>query len=135
MAEERRARDELSEQLAQAHRPQVDTLVLPLRRERSGTSAEPSRRIRLGASPEWFVFSLELDASQPLAGSYEVTLFDASEKEVWRSEGFAPDVRGGLSLSLHSSWLEPGDCRMRVEAVEASDSGVTHFSFRVLPGP
>lgn len=135
-AEERRARGELAEKLARAHRPQINTLVLPLRQERgaAGASAAPSRQLRPGPSPEWIVLSLELGDSRP-AGPYRVTLIDGNGEELWHSEGFAPDARGSLSLSLHSSWLAPGDYRIRAEAVGSSGTPTREesFSFRVLP--
>lgn len=135
LAEERQARSEVTEKLARAYRPQVETLVLPLDKERGASAEEPSRRIRLGASPEWIVFSLPLSEPRQAVGPYRVTLIDGHGNDVWRSEPFEPDTQGSLRLSLHSSWLGPGDYRLRVDAVGSSggESGdATYFAFRVL---
>lgn len=135
--EERQTREALAEELASAYRPQANTVVFPLHRERSGRSGiskEPSHRIRLGATPEWIVLSLQLNGSE-LAERYRVSLVDERQKTVWQSEDFSPDRLGVLSVSAHSSWLAAGTYRLKVTAVSAAgqvDGAEQIFSFNIL---
>jgi hypothetical protein len=116
-----------------AYEPRVMSAVFFFSPERGAVAEdrEPTQRIRLSGSPEWIVLSLELD---PSAGeSYRVTLLSGDE-EIWRRNGLEPDPLGSLALSLHSSWLAPGDYVTRVEALgdRGEAAPVARFRFRVL---
>lgn len=114
--------------------PQINTTVLAMSPERSAPTGalDPSRVIRLSGEDEWLVLSLELDL--PEHERYRVVLLRDGQDEIWRRDGFMPDHLDALVLSLHSSWLDPGDYVARVEGLPAPGDPVpvAHFSFRVF---
>lgn len=117
-----------------APEPQTNTVLLSLGPERGVDLAggEPSYVVRLSDRPEWIVLSLELDVVE--LASYEVILSRASE-DIWSGNGLTANNLDSLVISLHSSWLEPGDYSARVVAAGADggERDVARYAFRVLP--
>lgn len=119
------------QELAQATRPQVNTPVFHLAAQRGGPGADgPSHIVRLGPEPEWIVLSLDLGLAEHAA--YRAVLLRGGE-ELWQGEGLVPDAAAALTVSFHSSFLEPGDYRLRVEAATAGrgELPAAEYSFRV----
>ncbi|RMH21776.1 MAG: hypothetical protein D6696_05070 [Acidobacteria bacterium] len=125
-------RRDLAARLEGLLRPQINTAIFALSPERGAPlSGPPSHVVRLGDEPEWIVLALELAA--PEDDVYRVVLL-RGEDEVWRRDGLAPDPRGDLVLSLHSSQLTAGDYLLRVEPPRRGAPPVAHFAFRVVTG-
>lgn len=117
---ERQARVSAVEQLAEARRPRGNVPILFLDAERGGE--EPSQRVSLSAAPGWIV--LELQIAPPHRPSYRAVLRDSRGGEVWRGDGFKLNGRDGLSLSLPTTLLAPGDYTIEVEG--------RRFTFRAV---
>jgi len=120
LAREQEALASAEKQLAEARRPQGNTPILFLDTERG--ASEPSQHFRLPWTPGWVVLSLTVDS--PYHPPYGAVLRNAKGKEIWHWEGLRPTDLG-LTLSLHSTLLAPGDYTVTVDG--------RSFPFRVLP--
>lgn len=103
--------DAARRELADEHRPRVNTPVLALEPVRAG---EPSvQEISLAPEPEWIVLLVEL--GDDAEASYRATLTRADGTSVWEASGLLPSYLGAVSLSLHSSSIPPGEYELRLE--------------------
>ena len=130
----RRTESRLQDALA----PQVGTALVsisPTRGLPSGDDA-PTHVIRFQSDAQRVLVSLHVGDRE--FDAYRVTLehltLDKQSLEVWSQDGVKPDPQDALNLSLHASWLEPGDYVARVEARSAAGETVpvARFPFRVL---
>lgn len=129
--QERQARAQAAEQLAQARVPQKNVPILFLGAERSGgSSKEPTNRLRQPPGDGWAVFSLQVDDPSL---TYQVILRNTRGKELWRGTGLRPDENVSLSLSLPGSLLAPDDYTLTAEATGGAAAPASRFTFRVLP--
>lgn len=123
----------LSRQLAEARRPQGNTPVISLVPFRdSGFGEAPAQELSLGPEPEWIVLSLEPGGAE--YPRYRATLFDSEEEVAWEVEGLEPDPVGALTVSVHSSWLGPGEYELALEGLPEGGQPpvpVTRFPLRV----
>lgn len=133
LAQERQARAEAAEQLAQARVPQGNVPILFLDAVRSGGSSneDPTHRLRRPANDGWVVLALQVDP--PFANAYRAILRDAKGKEIWRGTGLRPNEMESLSLSLPGSLLAPGNYTLTAEGTGGAAAPASRFSFRVLP--
>lgn len=133
LAREREAKEQATEQLAQARVPQANVPILFLDAVRSGGSSQeaPTHRLRQPPAAGWAVFALQLEP--PFAASYRAILRDARGKELWRGTGLRPNEMEALSLSLPGNLLAPGDYTLTAEGTGASEAPASRFSFRVSP--
>ncbi len=131
LAQERSARSLLSRDLAQAFQPQANTPVFPLNPVRSAAIGVtgPDQIVRLSSRPEWVVLSLELES--PQSGAHQASLYrQGADRPLWQSSELLPNYMDALTVSFHSSFLQPGDYRLQVEA--PSSAAGTSFTFRVI---
>lgn len=125
---EHRQRDQLVAELERARRPQINTPLLPLERERRG-------ELTLPASPVWVVLSLDLGGAAS-APTYGATLVSVRGTRLWTSTGLTPNRFGALVISLPSTLLRPGDLQIQVEALPSKGPPVpaARYTFRVTRG-
>lgn len=123
-------RQRFAGELTAALAPQAGTLIYSLSPERSTSSAEPNTRITLAAAPEWVLLVVQLPPN-PSPADYRVRLLKTSGETLWQSERLAPDAAGRITFSVHSTWLEPADYTVELEAFEAGVAITTSFAFRV----
>jgi hypothetical protein len=122
---ERRQRDQLAANLERLNRPQINTPLLPLERNRSLPIALPR-------SPGWMVLSLDLEGAAA-ASSYSASLLAPGGARLWNSAGLVPNRWRALVISFPSTLLKPGDFQIRVEAIPLKGAPVPagRYSFRV----
>lgn len=120
----------LYRELARERQPHVNVMSVSLDRVRDAT-AEPPVRFPLRPPDEWIQFSLPL--TYPDQPRYRVVLIGPSDEEIWRDEGFVPDVDNYLRLSFPARRLAAGDYRFRVEGLPEGQDAVRvgEFLFRV----
>jgi hypothetical protein len=121
----------LRHDLQAARRPQGNTAVYPLSPFRSSAlDPGPVHPIPLPAQPGWIVLSLETGAGYP---SYRATLLGTGDRVLWQASGLQPDPSGSVHLSLHSTFLSPGDYVLRLEGLSQSGepAPVARFPLRV----
>ena len=124
---ERRQRDQLAANLERLNRPQINTPLLPLERNRP-------LPISLPRSPGWIVLSLDLEgAAASSASSYSASLLTSGGARLWSGAGLVPNRWRALVISFPSTLLKPGDFQIRVEAVplKGTPAPVGRYSFRV----
>lgn len=120
--------------LRDALAPRVGPSITSIGSVRSLPGSEetsPVHIVRLSGRPEWVVLSLDLgERSQD---RFRVGLYRGDE-EIWHQDDVRPDATHTITLSLHSSWLEPGDDVVQVEAEVSGGEyvPVARFPFRVL---
>lgn len=123
--------------LLAARQPQVNTAIIALSPFRSSAlEPGPAYLIQLPAEPGWFVLSLEPGGSTYSA--YRATLLAAGETALWQRSALKIDELGTLNLSLHSTFLSPGDYLLRLEGLPAGSGQavpVARFPLRVIPAP
>ncbi len=131
---DRREREKLAAELAQARSPRINLAVVPLSPERSAPTrgAPPSTRLALAPGMEWVVLALELDASE--YSSYRATLDGPGGASLWRGSGLVPDAEGTLNMALPAALLPTGDLALSVEGLAANGKPVpvASFSFRIV---
>lgn len=129
---ERARSSELATRLERTLAPQGNVPILTLGAQRSTPESGPVDRVRLPEPPGWIVLSIDL-AGADFPGYRGSLLFEGDE--VWRGDDLLPDAGGALALSLHSSFLRPGDYELRLEGLpETGDPvPVDRYDFRVLP--
>jgi len=130
---DRREREKLAAELAQAQSPRINLAVVPLSPERSAPTSgtPPSTRLALAPGTEWVVLALELDASDH--PSYRATLAGPDGATLWSGSGLRPDAQGTLHVALPAALLPTGDLTLRIEglASQSKPVPVASFSFRV----
>jgi hypothetical protein len=131
-----RLRHELAaaqEALQAARRPQGNAVIVSLSPYRaSGLETGPVHPIPLPVEPGWIVLSLEPGgAAYP---AYRATLLAAGDRAVWQGRALHLDELGTLNLSLHSTFLVPGDYLLRLEGLPTSGVAVpvARFPLRVI---
>jgi anti-sigma factor RsiW len=88
---------------------------------------ETTRTIDIPASPQWIVFTIEVDASQfRQAGA---TLTDSSGKVIWRTEKLQAPSPDAVVVSLPSTVFKPGDYTLALVQTNPSghDAPLAHF--------
>lgn len=125
---ERAAREDLAGRISRLTRPQVNAAIYTLGVVRGESDGD---EIELGPSPEWIVLSLELP--QVLHETYRVTLLDTRGATVWQMDGLQPTSSDTLTVLAHSSLLNPGGYRFRLEGLDAGSRFVPagEIPFRV----
>lgn len=124
-------RRRLAEELAAARAPQAHTTLLSLSPERSG-GGEPAVQLTLPPAPSWVVLALDLPPAGPsVGGTYRAALRRVG-RQLWQSPAVEPDGSGAVLLSLHSSFLAPGDYDVDLAASRGGPP-VASFRFRVRP--
>lgn len=124
----------LRRQLEEQRLPQANTPVIPLAPLRgSGLGEPPAQEISLAPEPEWILLSLDPGGAD--YALYRATLFDAEGAAVWVVEGLEPNYLGTLSVSVHSSWLVPGEYELGLEGLPGGaepPAPVARFLLRVI---
>jgi hypothetical protein len=124
-------RQRLAGELAEARGPQAHTTLVTLGPERSG-GGEPAVQLTLPPAPSWVVLALDVPPSElPEGGAYRAALRRAGRR-LWQSPKVEPDGSGAVLLSLHSSFLSPGDYDVDLVSSEAKPP-VASYRFRVRP--
>ena len=123
-AESQRLR--LARELARVTEPQARSAVVHLDAERSGAGA-PATRIRLGSDHRWILLQTAELEGEAAAGPLRAILEGPGGEVVWRAEGLAAGADGSVSLGVHSSFLVPGDYRLRLEKQAASPVASARF--------
>lgn len=136
LADQQLQTERLRADLAAARQPSGNTQVVYLGAERSAAAEAPSHRLRRPDEATWIVLALEIEPDGH--ASYEAELFDASGTSVWRGDSLRLDAQDTVNVSVHSSFLEPGDYRLELHGMGPSEgSGATPseavgtFSLRV----
>jgi hypothetical protein len=87
--------------------------------------------VRLSSSPQWIVFSLDLDSTAPF-GSYRATMTRGDGKQVWQAGHLSPSGGGKLVFVLVSTVLGPD--RYTVSLKAQGDAGeqvsASEYAFR-----
>lgn len=131
---ERDLRSELAGRLEQTLAPQANVPIVTLGSQRAAPGAAPVDQIRLPDPPGFLVLAVDLaGADHPF---YQAILRGENGEEIWKSApDLLPDQNGTLALSLHSSYLPPGDYQLQILALPTSGNPlpITRQDFRTLP--
>ncbi len=113
--------------------PRINTALVVLAATRGGEDgAPPVNKIPRSRSPGWLVLAMELALVEH--ESYQVELKDARDLCLWEQAGLRPDALDTLTVSLHTSFLSPGDYLLELAGVGPDGRAVPvgSYSFRVL---
>lgn len=125
---ERRVRAAVERERDAAWQPQGNVRILYLGVER-GVGKPPE--VHLPSKPGWIVVSLDVEP-----GTYRVILRDSQGRVLWSDEGLHanPEERA-VTVSLHSTWLSPGDYTLtaNLRAPNGKPYPAGRFVFRALP--
>jgi hypothetical protein len=125
LADERKVRAGLEEELQRLQKPQAGLPVLALRAERGAGGVA---KLSVGAG-QWFVISVDRE-DPPRFDAYAAGLFAADGREVWRDESVKPVSREQIAVAFNSGAVPPGEYRLRVEGVaRAGRERVGEFRF------
>lgn len=108
--------------------PLADFLQVSLGAVRDDAS---EMEIRLDPGKEAVLLALELPLSS--AARFRVSLYDNAGTQLWRGDDLTPNLYDTLLIVLPTSFLQPGDYRITVEAQAVADSQpVTEMRLRIL---
>jgi hypothetical protein len=110
--------------------PQVPPPVYVLNQSRGG---EPARTVEIPRSPQWIVFTIEIDTT--LFPAHSATLADATGTVLWRSDNIRPASSDAIGISVPSSLLAPGDYTlnlMRPDPRGSSNVRLAGFSLHAI---
>ena len=112
--------------------PLINTALITLAAARgSGDEEPPVNRLSRPPRPGWLVLAMELALVEHQ--SYRVELRDGDGRTLWEQDGLYPDAYGTLSVSLHSSFLGPGDYAIELAGVDGGRRAPAgRYRFRVL---
>lgn len=122
---------DVSERLAQASEPRINTPIVSLGRVRG--DSDPT--VPLGPSPEALL--LTLDLPQVDYDLYRVTLLDGKNKTLWQKDGLVPTANETLTILFPSERLKAGTSyRFRIEGTEPGGKAVDvgDIPFRAVKG-
>lgn len=112
----------------------VKLLIFPLSSVRGveQPSSAPTNKIALPRTPVYFAITLGLE-SETGCKDYQMTIFDAGDRPVWRSGGFKPDATNSLSASFNSSFFRPGNYLLTVNCLtdEGGSRPVGNYPFSI----
>lgn len=127
---ERAVNESLVVRLAEAVAPRANALILDLVVVRG--DASPAVRLILPATPRRIVLRLELDDATH--DRYRATLVDEGDQILWSADDLEADAYGTVTIGLDSSFLAPGDHRLRLEtpAENGRWQAAATYPFRVV---
>ncbi len=127
--------NELNQRLEESLQPQADVPLYPLSPFRSaGGETGPVNMITLPRTPGWI--TLWIEPGTPEYETFQVSLIDARGRVSWQEAGLAVNSINGLAVLLHSSRLESGEFRLRLEGLAAGRDPVVlaRYPLRVQSG-
>jgi len=95
--------------------------------------SQPVNRIELTPASKLIVLLLELEPDPGLQ-SYRAAISTADGRSVWRQSQLTPNSRDGLSLSLQSDLLKPGNYLLALEGITTDNRHVLagRYTFSVI---
>jgi hypothetical protein len=85
--------------------------------------SQPVNRIELTQASKLIVLLLEL-GPDPRLKSYRAAISTADGRSVWRQSQLTPNTKDGLSLSLNSDLLKPGNYLLALEGITTDNRNV-----------
>lgn len=125
--------DDIAARLRSLTAPQINTALITLAAARSSgdDGAAPVNQLTRPQSPGWVVLAMELALVEH--ETYGVELEDGDGRILWQQDGLRPDALDTLTVSLHSSFLSPGDYVLELSGIASGRrAAVGRYRFRVL---